>query len=86
MGGKATESEVFESIEQKMGRFFNELDLEILKDGYTKRWQKMAAWQRYIMAKEGLLKSDSPRGIWEITDKGKKFLEDNKRLKAANSV
>lgn len=86
MGGKATDKEVFESIEQKMGRFFNDLDLEILKDGYTKRWQKMAAWQRYILVKEGLLKSDSPRGVWEITEKGKKFLADNKRVNATDSV
>lgn len=77
-GGKATQGEVFEIIEQKMGKNFNNLDLETLSDGYTKRWQKMAAWQRYIMVKNGLLKSNSPRGIWEITEKGKKFLEENK--------
>lgn len=86
MGGKATEKEVFESIEQKMGRFFNDLDLEILKDGYTKRWQKNVAWERYILVKEGLLKFDSPRGVWEITEKGKKILADNKRVNAADSV
>jgi len=77
-GGKATQGEIFEIIEQKMGKDFNHLDLETLSDGYTKRWQKMAAWQRYIMVKNGLLKSDSPRGVWEITEKGKKFLEDNR--------
>jgi len=77
-GGKATQSEAFEIIEQKMGEQFNNLDLAILEDGYTKRWQKNAAWQRYTMVKNGLLKSNSPRGVWETTEKGKKFLEDNK--------
>jgi len=77
-GGKASQGEVFEIIEQKMSGDFNHLDLETLSDGYTKRWQKMAAWQRYTMVKEGLLRSDSPRGIWEITEKGKRFLENNR--------
>ena len=73
-GGKASQREVFEIIEQKMEKNFNHLDLETLSDGYTKRWQKMAAWQRYIMVKEGLLRSDSPRGVWEITDQGREYL------------
>jgi hypothetical protein len=77
-GGKATEREVFEIIEQKMGKYFNHLDLEILKDGYFKRWQKNVAWQRFNMVKEGLLKSNSPRGLWEITEKGRKYLEEHK--------
>jgi hypothetical protein len=27
------------------------------------------------MVNQGLLRSDSPRGVWEITEAGKKFLE-----------
>lgn len=77
-GGKATEIEVFEIIEQKMGRLFNNLDIEILSDGYTKRWLKNVAWARFLMIKQGLLKSNSPRGVWEITEKGRKHLEDYK--------
>lgn len=77
-GGKATQQEVFEIIERKMSNQFKELDVQVLTDGYTKRWQKMAAWQKYIMVKEGLLRSDSPRGVWEITEKGRKILEDSK--------
>ena len=75
MGGKGTQKEVFEIIEEKMKDRFNNLDLEILKDGYTIRWQKMAAWQRYSMVREGLLRSDSPRGVWEITEKGREYLQ-----------
>lgn len=74
--GRATQREVFEIIERKLGNLFNDLDLEILKDGYTVRWQKMAAWQKYVMVQEGLLRSDTPRGIWEMTEKGRKFLEE----------
>jgi len=74
-GGKASVRDVFEIIEQKMSERFNQIDLEILSDGYTRRWQKMVAWKKYTMVKEGFLKSDSIRGIWEITEKGRKFLE-----------
>lgn len=77
--GKATQKEVFKIIEQRMGNHFKEIDLQVLSDGYTKRWQKMVAWQRYIMIKEGLLRSDSPRGVWEITEKGKEYLKNFKK-------
>ena len=76
--GKATTDEVLEIIEQEIGKNFNNLDLETLRDGCTKRWKKNVEWQRYFMVKERLLKGDSPRGTWEITEKGEKFLEDNK--------
>jgi restriction system protein len=29
------------------------------------------------MVNEGLLKKDSPRGVWEISDKGRRYLEQN---------
>ena len=59
-----------------MKNHFNNLDIEVLKDGYTKRWQKNVAFARYDMVhKEGFLRSDSPRGLWEISEKGRKFIE-----------
>lgn len=76
--GKAEQKEVFDIIEQKMGGMFGNLDIAILRDGYTKRWQKNAAFQRLRMVREGLLKSNSPWGVWEITEKGRKFLKDRK--------
>lgn len=75
--GKASQAEVFEVIEYKMGKLFNNLDLEILSDGYTRRWQKNVAFARFRMSREGLLKPDSLRGIWEISEKGEKYFENN---------
>ena len=43
-----------------------------------KRWENTAQWARYIMVQKGLLTNDSPQGIWEITEKGKIFYEENK--------
>ena len=39
------------------------------------RWRNTAQWARNAMVKEGLLASDSPRGVWEITAEGKQWLE-----------
>jgi hypothetical protein len=30
------------------------------------------------MVNEGLLKKDSPRGVWEISDKGKNYLSQSR--------
>lgn len=40
------------------------------------RWRNAAQWARNSMVQEGLLKADSPRGVWEITDKGREMLKD----------
>jgi len=52
-------------------------DLELVPSGTSKRWEKRANWERYQMVQEGLLRSDSPQGIWELSEKG---WEEAKRL------
>jgi restriction endonuclease Mrr len=42
------------------------------------RWKNTTRWARNIMVKKGLLK-DFPRGIWEITERGREFYEENKQ-------
>jgi len=34
-----------------------------------------ASFERYEMVRDGLIAPDSPRGVWEITEKGRKILE-----------
>ena len=31
-------------------------------------WQNNTCWERFTLVQEGILKSHSPRGIWELTD------------------
>jgi len=40
------------------------------------RWRNAGQWARNSMVNEGLLKRDSPRGIWEITDAGRQVLRE----------
>ncbi|MFJ6109133.1 winged helix-turn-helix domain-containing protein [Dietzia maris] len=36
------------------------------------RWRNAMRWERNSMAKEGLIKRGSPRGWWELADRGRK--------------
>jgi hypothetical protein len=38
------------------------------------RWWNAACWERSNLVKEGLFRDDSPRGVWELSDKGRTFL------------
>ncbi|KUK31071.1 MAG: Uncharacterized protein XD63_1668 [Thermoanaerobacterales bacterium 50_218] len=53
----------------------NEYDLQPLPSTPEQaRGRNTAQWCRYTMVSEGLLKPDSPRGVWEITETGRKQL------------
>ena len=73
--GRYYGKEVEKIIGRRMKSQFNDADMEVLSDGFTKRWEKMVQFQRLRMVKEGLLLSNSPRGLWEISEKGKYYLK-----------
>ena len=61
-----------------MKDILNKYDYEPLPSNpKKKRWENTAQWARQTMVYEGLLASNSPRGIWEITEKGRRFYETN---------
>jgi len=53
--------------------------LEETPSGISIRWKNHAQWEKQILKTEGYLKKDSPRGTWEITDKGRKHYENLKQ-------
>ena len=67
-GGRANANDVLDKLAIKLKTKLTPADLELLDDGYT-RWQKNVHWTRYILTEKGVLKSNSPRGIWELSDK-----------------
>jgi hypothetical protein len=69
MGGSAPTSDVLKNIEKKMKQQFSDVDLQSVSSGET-RWSNTAKWERKTLVKEGLLKSGSPKGIWELAEKG----------------
>ncbi|MCY4129699.1 MAG: type I restriction endonuclease [Gammaproteobacteria bacterium] len=76
LGGKGEVREILAIVEQRLGSVINELDRERLKGGEV-RWKNSAQWARHKMVKDGRLKSSSPRGVWEITAKGRSWLSSN---------
>ncbi len=82
LGGAAKRSDVFTVLEQSMRGVLKPIDYQSLSsESEQVRWQNSAQWARNLMVKEGLLDSDSPVGIWEITEKGRAWLVENEAVK-----
>ncbi len=71
LGGSAKMNDVLVRVEQVMKGTLKQVDYEPLASGLDMRWRNTAQWARNSMVKEGLLKADSPRGVWEISDAGR---------------
>ncbi len=75
-GGEAPMGKVLEAVEKKMRNRLTEYDfLPLPSDPRSVRWRNTAQWCRNSLVREGLLKRDSPHGIWEISESGRKALE-----------
>lgn len=79
LGGTARAAEVIDLVGKKMEKELNEHDREKLSSTGQPRWRNTVQWCRLDLVREGLLSPDSPHGIWEITEKGKAYLESLKR-------
>ncbi len=77
LGGKASIGEVLDRVERKMKGKLTQYDLEPLpSDPRSIRWRNTAQWCRNTLVREGLMKQDSPHGIWEISDQGRRTLKE----------
>lgn len=81
LGGKAPIGDVLNIVEKKMKSKFTKYDLEPLSsDPKSIRWRNTAQWCRNNLVREGLMKVDSPYGIWEISELGRKALQNESAL------
>jgi len=79
LGGKAKMKEVLKLVHDKMKNTLNKYDYEPPpSDPKQTRWKNSAQWARNTMVDKGLLSSKSPKGVWEITEEGRKFYNQNK--------
>lgn len=79
LGGSAKMANVLEKVYEKMRNKLNNYDLEPLQsDPKQIRWKNSAQWARNSMVKKGFLSSKTPKGVWEITQKGREYCEKNK--------
>ena len=75
LGGSAPVSNVLDLVEPQLKSKLKDVDYQPLpSDPNTLRWRNTAQWTRHDLVNQGFLKNDSPRGIWEISEKGRDWL------------
>ncbi len=67
-GGRARLSNIFQDIELQLKDQFLPADLNKVQNGKQTVWKNNVQWERLRMVKEGILKNDSPNGIWELSE------------------
>jgi hypothetical protein len=78
LGGSAKTRAVLDRVGDKMKAILKPLDYEPHKsDGKSIRWRNSAQWARNTMVNDDGRMKKSKTGIWEISDKGRKWLKEN---------
>jgi hypothetical protein len=86
LGGEAHARDVLKLVHAKMKDILNTYDYEDLSSNNQKRWENTTQWVKYKMVEEGLLDRNVPRGVWRITEKGRKFYQGRKALTVQDIV
>jgi len=68
LGGSAPKNDVLKYMEEKLHGRLLPGDLEWREATHDHAWQNNACWERNAMKNDGILKADSPRGIWELSE------------------
>ena len=74
LGGRAPAGVVTDRVGELLERRLTDQDHERHRSGDV-RWRNRTAFARLALVRRNELASDSPRGIWEITDVGRKRLK-----------
>ena len=76
LGGSAATSEVLKVVRQLMKNQLKPIDLSSRPAGHL-YWENRIHDMRRELINRGLMKNNSPRGIWEISDVGREYLHNN---------
>jgi hypothetical protein len=74
--GRRPTREVVEDVGRALDGRLTEVDREPMRDGEPPRWQNRVQFARLRLVKAGLMKPDSPRGVWEISSLGEQRLQE----------
>jgi restriction system protein len=75
LGGEADLDAVLERVKAAMADQLNAHDLDTFADGKTIRWINTVQWTRNTLRTEGFIRDDTPRGVWGISEAGRKWLQ-----------
>jgi hypothetical protein len=77
LGGAGSVQSILNRVHKMMRDQLNIYDYQALSSNpRTIRWENNAQWARLKLVKQGYLASDSPRGVWAITDKGRERVSE----------
>jgi hypothetical protein len=82
LGGSASVGDVLKVVKNRMKPVLKDVDYQKLPSGVDFRWRNTAMWERFSLVNEGLLKSGSPDGMWELSSKG---IQQVKKTRASAS-
>ena len=68
LGGRAKAASVIKEMERQLEGRLLPGDLDWLDSTNEHVWRNNAGWERNQMRREGIIRSDSPHGIWELTE------------------
>jgi hypothetical protein len=68
LGNRARVVDILDEMERQLTGKLLPGDLEVRHDGKTIVWRNNAQWERLRMTRDGTLRSDSPNGIWELSE------------------
>ena len=78
MGGEGRTRDALARVYSEMKAHLKPVDLQRLSSpGRMPRWRNAAMFERSEMKEDRLLRVDSPRGIWAITEKGRAYLRQH---------
>ena len=77
LGGSGYAPDVVNGVGDVVGDRLTDGDRSKNKSGGV-RWKNRVMWRRFSLVQMGLLKGDSPRGQWEVSDAGRDALAAGK--------
>lgn len=73
LGGSTQVADLQPLMKEKMASTLLPGDLQPVSTG-DERWWNATCWERSNLVREGYLRDDSPRGTWELSEQGAKFV------------
>lgn len=74
LGGSAHVHELRSILRERMESRLLPGDFDQVSGG-VERWWNATCWVRHDLVNEGFFREDSPRGVWELSEEGKKLAE-----------
>lgn len=74
-GGSAPAREVIEAVGNRLDERLTSLDRQPTTSGVV-RWQNRVQFVRLRLVEQGLLAKNSPRGVWSLTEAGRRSISE----------